>query len=337
VDPAPPQITIVNPNDPTGTTDLLISGSEGQSWRPSSRAVRRVALGLLALAVVGISTRAVLRDVLDRRADARAVAEVDLAFADFAPPTGSFEGDDVYPVTTVALVSRGAHPIDLTDVAFPGLPSVPVQAGRVGRDPYYLPLPDQRSCDLATLSHPPSQLQLTLTTYRGTRLTRTLPLRAADLAGYAYTERLRCGFPSPAQATFADIEHSEVDGRTLVLHYQLGNDSRTPIDVVGLRPSPGLTVSTSETLPLRLAARTGDRATRREVVLRVRVSDCDAYRTYVRGQEHLEPSVELVLKDRFAQEALQVGLNSTNDGILPTEVYAAEQLLAWCTPPTRSG
>jgi hypothetical protein len=336
VDPAPPPITITDPNAPPLATEVLTFGDERRRRRPSSRATRRAALWLAVVAVAGVGLRAGVGAVLAQRADAKAVAEVDLTLLGVVRPVGVLEGDDLLPVTTVQLVSHGAHHVQLTDVQLVGA-TARAMVGDLGPDPFYLPLPALASCDLALLSHPPNRLRLGMRTYRGQHLTRTLTLGAEELGSYVSNERVRCGFPPPGQAAMVDLRRSEVAGRTLVAHYVLGNDSLAPLDLVGIRGSAGLTVSTSATLPLRLVARTGARATFREVVLRIRVTDCDAYRSYIRSQEHLEPSLELVLKDRFAQEELQVGLNTENDGILPTEVYAAEQLLAWCTPPTRSG
>jgi len=168
---------------------------------------------------------------------------------------------------------------------------------------------------------------VTLRTYRGTSVVRTLPLGRINAKQYAEDERTRCGYPPAALALGFDIQGSEVVGRELLVHLRLVNSSRGDLVVTGLRLSPGLTAS-GVRLPLRLMPSGPDHATR--ATLRVRMSDCEAFRATQLSNDTAEPYLRLTVRGRFVTETVDTWFNSENDGIPLTEIWATGAFRELC-------
>ena len=195
--------------------------------------------------------RAVLSHHLDLRADRAAVREVELGLNENHVRIIAGDGGLVLDGTHIGLVSRGSHPVTLTAIEMIGGAKVSGLRQAVDSNGTDVLLPAGRDCRTASLVKPPTAFRLTLRTYRGTSLVRALPLGPADAARYAQDERMRCGYPPVALALGFDIEHSEVVGRTLVVHFRLFNSTIDDLVATRLQLSPGLSAS-GIGLPLRL-------------------------------------------------------------------------------------
>lgn len=268
MEPAPPPITIVNPNAPTGTADLLDSGSD--RWRPTGRQKLLVAMAALIVALIAAGVAEIQHVHHERALDAAAIKDVSLA----VHTPADYYGDD-----QLLLLNGGTLPVRVVSVALVGdgyaerQQDVAVTSGTNGQ----VQLSTSKNCRVAMYTEQAEQVRVRVRTARGDLVSRVLPL-PSDLAdGIGRTERDRCGFLRPGEALGSNVVSTERRGRDVVVTLDVHNAGRESLTITRLDSSPGLAASVH--LPVALPARafwTGQsRSTR--LVITLRITDCVAY------------------------------------------------------------
>jgi hypothetical protein len=247
VDPAPPPITIVNPNAPLGPTDLLDSGRD--SWRTSPR--QKVAIALTAIIVALISSGvAEIRHVHHEDAlDAAALRDV--AFA--ADPSLADGDTDTMAIT---LVNEGKLPVRVLGLALVGAGyqerTLDVELAGSARAP--VPLSTAKNCRISMLSTDPQELRVRARSARGATVLRSVGLPTDVATEIGAIERGRCGYLRPEEALGNEVTSATRRGRDVVVTMKLYNSGVFPLTVTTIRTPPGL--SASGHLPVTLPRRT---------------------------------------------------------------------------------
>lgn len=266
VDPQRPPVTIVNPNAPTHSGDLLESGPDAPRWRPTQRWVPAVAIALAALGTLVGATFGVLHLRHERALDRAALADVEV----------SAVYDQDSPSTAVKIFNDGSFPVTLLSASVdapgygdsnPGLLG-PGESGSFVLD-------DSRACTPGVLSSQPQHMVLSGKTYRGQRFARSIPLDSDALDAALSDDQDRCGYQPPEDAFTLDVTSVREVGADVVVRAALGNQSVLPLTLVGFEAWPGLRVTTAATMPISLpeAPDVGDLQTVL-VTLRLHVSNC---------------------------------------------------------------
>jgi hypothetical protein len=325
--PEPPPITIVDPNSPTGTTDLLDSGRD--PWRPTRRqvVVTAVLLMLVGLVAGGVAQwRHVRHERALDRADHRQLRLLTTATCCDLVADSPLrllvgvrnDGPDVVVLERVRFAGIAEWVPDSALLLVPGTQSD-------------VPLPLRGGCDGPAGRSTGNRVLLDLLLLHGSRVHRTVTLDEPTAQQVAQQIRGACGKGAPNEALAVDIIRSRVSGRSLVIDLLLANQSVLPLTVRDASPSPGLVVRGLPT-PLSLSPLPRPEAGTQQLPLTlvVTVADCAAFRREQDQPEHSEPRLELTLVGPYETVPFTLGFNSTNDGILDSEVYATRVLRGWC-------
>lgn len=281
MEPAPPPITIVDPNALPGAADLLDSGRD--PWRPSAR--QRLAITATVLAVaVAIGAVAQVRHVRHEHAlDAAAARDVGFSLDD----GGGVMLTDDEPVVT--LQSAGRLPVTVLGVtlAWPGYSEVQVSVPLAAYGSTQITLTSAGSCRTQLYTDQPRRLRVRARTSRGDTVTRTLALPddVADALGRA--ERFRCGFLRPSDALLAEVSAAAVRGSAVALTIGVRNGGIAPLTLSRLAFLPGVSVAVR--LPLTLPPGGPDAQTV-PLPVTLRVSDCGLFAASLADpQDRLSP------------------------------------------------
>lgn len=278
MEPAPPPITIVDPNAPAGTADLLDHGPERDPWRPTRTqvVVTGALLALAGLAGGGVAAwrhvqheRALDRQVLRELRINVSVAEPDVGlFPDFPPGSVQLnvfnDGPSMVRVRTVQLDDR--EPVPVTT----GWDVVPDAATSLTLD-----LTGSCTANAGRSTH---RVTLRLTTSRGQRVTRTLAVNPNEFLNTH--ERQRCGTLTPTEALVATLVSARTQGQWVQADLEVSNTSVLPLSVMAVDVPAGLQARLPA-LPLVLPPASAPGTTGRtvRVHLELRVRDCDAFNT----------------------------------------------------------
>jgi hypothetical protein len=271
VDLPPPPVTIVDPNAPTGTADLLDSGRD--PWRPSRR---QVLVGVVVVLLLGLAAGAVaqVRHVRHEHAlDAAAVRDVRIVVDS---GDGGLLTDGEPEVT---LVSTGRLPVTVLEVAleWPGH----VERGARQEVPLVasarVPVTTGKDCRTALYTDQPQRLRVRARTSRGDVVTRAvaLPAEVSELLGAS--ERFRCAYLRPSEALVGEVSAVRTPGRSFVLTFGVRNAGVAPLTLSRLSFLPGVTVAAD--LPLVLPPGGADSRTV-PLTVTLRVRSCAALGAY---------------------------------------------------------
>jgi hypothetical protein len=269
VEPAPPPITIVNPNDPTGTSDVLDNGRE--SWRTSPR--QKVAIALTAIIVALVSGGVAEIRHVHHEDDLDAAVLRDVTFA--ADP--SF--DDGGVGGEISLVNEGKLPVHILGITLVGEGyrehRMDVTLASLASAP--LELSSAKNCRVAMLSTDPQELRVRARSARGGIVVRRVGLTTDLAVRIGFTERERCGYFRPQEALSSEVASATRRGRDVVVTMTLYNEGVFPLTLSGLQTPPGLTVSAH--LPITLPRRTywTGRSPGTLLTLTLHVDDCAAF------------------------------------------------------------
>jgi hypothetical protein len=302
MNPEPPPITIVDPNAPPGTPDLIDSGRD--PWRPSRRqaVVGTVVVLLLAL-VAGLAAQ--VRHVRHESAlDRQSVRGVRL-LVNVSEPDLSASGDVPAGSVLLNVLNDGRGLVRLRSVRIDSRAEVPVETGSdlIPGALTTVPMPMSGSCaaDAGRAQH---TLTFRLRTDRGQAVTTTQPL-LDDLVNQH--ERERCGTQTPIEALASAIVSATRRGRWVDVVLDLRNTSVLPLTVTSLTAPQGL-VAQLPPLPVVLAPATAPHGTgpSRQLRLSLQVSSCDAYNTGLMRAEQFETSLAAGLHGRYEDEQFHI-------------------------------
>ena len=283
VDPAPPPITIVDPNAPPIQADVLESGSDPRlrlpTWRPRPK---HVVIGLvLVVAVTGAAL--LVRDVRDDQAQRRIELALDRAAMSAVSLSAHLDGNfypenSLRPVLTLQIENDGPDPVQVSAVRLDDTLLLPGAASRLdpgATAPYTFPTPSTCAKNAGRVSS--YSIRVEVITVRGSRLTRELRVSAEDLEATNTNERERCGTQLPADAFSADFGRPHVSHGWVVVPLHVANVSVLPLSLTRWQAPEGLSLRAPEP-PLTFQPRPADGyATPVDVRLSLKVKDCHTW------------------------------------------------------------
>jgi hypothetical protein len=264
VDPAPPPITIVNPNAPEGAMEVI--GSDGgRRLSAYQKAVALLTAAIVALLVTGVQRVRHVRheDALDAAARDGVSLEV----------RGGEERSELQ------LLSRSSGDVTVLSVGFVG-DGYRERRQEVRISPQSFAMvttPDAKNCRTSLFDSGPKQVRVTVRTSRGDVVTRTLRLGESVSTQVQAAERYKCQYLLPEEAVGADVLSSRREGRDVVVVWRVLNFGRFPVTVVGINPPAGLAATTSLPVTLDRAAFFTGHSKPVTVTVRLRVTDCAAF------------------------------------------------------------
>jgi hypothetical protein len=270
VDPAAPPITIVNPNAPLGTADLLDNGRD--PWRASPRQKVAVLLTAVIVAVVSGAVAEIRHVHHEQALDAAAMRDV--AFA-----TDPSLADGGFDNIVVTLVNEGQLPVHVLGVTLvgDGYQERTVDVELASYANAAVPLSSAKNCRVSMMSTDPQQVRVRVRTGRGDVVTRTVPLPTELTRQVGYAERNRCGYLRPGDALINEVVSTKARGRDVVVTMKLYNQSVFPLTITKLDAFPGL--SASMRLPVTVPRRTfwTRNSPPQIITVTLRVADCIAF------------------------------------------------------------
>ena len=327
VEPAPPPITITNPNAPAGAHEVL--GSDG-GWRasPYQRLVAVLTAAIVAVLVTGVQEVRHVRheDALD------AAAVADVAFTLSAVSSDYFTFDP--PELTVT--NAGRQPVRITEVQLEG-PGYRrrTQDQRLGAgEGATVNLSSTKPCSPQVMTERAGALRIRARTSRGDVVERTAPLPPQFSVQLGFFQRVRCGYLLPSEALQSQLVDVRVHGHEVVARVDVINESVLPVTLSGLPSYPGVEVTTP--LPVTVPRRaflTGHSGPQR-LTITVRVTDCVLLRDVLADFDPFDGgfpgTLDLRASNGYRQEDVTVQLSSWRDeaGVPRTEV--ADRLRALC-------
>ncbi|HUR15361.1 MAG TPA: hypothetical protein VM097_12835 [Mycobacteriales bacterium] len=284
MDAQPPPVTIVDPNAPAGTADLLDSGRD--PWRPSRRQVVVSAFAVLLLGVVG-GGLAALRHVRHEQAlDRQSVHEVRLVLGVDEPDVGLFPDSPAGSVQ-LNLSNDGPAMIRVRTVQLDDGDEVPVTTGSDvlpgAATSVTLTLRNRCTTDAGRATH---TVTVRLRTSRGQVATRVQRLTSDELLNTHVREQ--CGTLKPTEALAPSIVSARTRGAWVDVVLDLRNTSVLPLSVRSLGVPVGLRAELPP-LPIVLppADAPGTTGPSRQVRVRLRVQDCDVFNAGLSGENGL--------------------------------------------------
>jgi hypothetical protein len=268
VDPAPPQITIVNPNAPEGAQEVL--GSDG-GWRPSAYQSFVALLTALIVALVVVGVQRVRHVHHEAALDAAARDGVELEVV----PDDESDSDEGFK-----LLSTSTGTVTVLSVGFVG-DGYREQRQHVTISPQSFGSVEpssEKNCTTSLFATGPTEVRVTVRTSRGDVVTRTLPLTGTVTQQVQSAERWRCGYLLPTEAVYAHVVSARRDGRDVLADFSVIGSGRFPVTILSITPPDGL-AATAAGLPVTLgrpAFWTGHSKPVR-VTVRMRVTDCEAF------------------------------------------------------------
>jgi hypothetical protein len=303
VDPPPPPVTIVDPNDPAGTPDLLHNGRE--PWRPTKRQVLATTAVVTALALTA-GLAALLQHHRHEQELDRAAARAVRLLVQVRPVQISDGGTHTLQV---AVYNDGPALVHVLAVRLDDGSALPVTIGTdlQPRTETTLSLPDGTSCatDAGRTRH---IVSVDLTTERGHRLTRTQPLQGDMLNGY---ERTRCGTLLPAEAFVGTVTALRQHGGWWQITLDLRNTSVLPLSLRTLKAPPGVELELHR-LPLALspAAQPGTTGPSKLVTVRLRLADCNRFNKWLLDSEQYDSTLTAGLRGRYEAGSGRIALTN---------------------------
>jgi hypothetical protein len=310
VQPDPPPITITDPNAQPYGGDVL--GDDHDPWRPSRK---QALLTAAVLVLAGVLAGGVAWDrhaSHERALDREAVAQVSVSIqgvdldADGKPTVNVVnDGPDALRVQKAQLLLPGYRELDLNRA----MPRFDIETFVVSNG-----LP----CTPRLLQPwPNGDLRLVLTTHRGQRIVRVLPLPpdAADLLHVA--ARDRCGYEATEDALTHDVLRIRAVGHDLELTYRLGNRSVLPLAMTSIGTYPGLAL-TGIQVPLTVppASAAGSAPELVTVTIRVHVRDCRAFLDTFHANRDPVIVIDATVQGPTGSTVLGLfALNSYDDGL----------------------
>lgn len=274
---ARPEVTIVDPNAPSGTTDLLSSGRD--PWRPSRRQVLlATSVVVLLAALLGVVALA-LRHVQAVRNDRKAVRSLS-----FQASSQLDQTSPDLPSLPVELLDTSDYPATVLDVRFdaPGFAEVTLGSSVAAHLRLFFDMPKDSACDDSLYAGAPSALVVHARTARGTPVTRRVPLDREVRDSIWPLLRAKCHFLLPEDSLNNLITAVSREGSTFVLRYRLENAAALPLVLDRITAAAGVEVA-AQRMPVTVPAGSGDYVTfgHASLVLRLRVTDCRALRDEV--------------------------------------------------------
>jgi hypothetical protein len=274
VDREPPPISIVDPNAPSGTADLLDSGRD--PWRPSRRQVVLTVTAVLVLALVAGAVALLVLNVQAQRADRRAVRALSFELG------GDVEAQPDNGLSiSLELRNLTRYPYTVVDVRLdgPGFGTATLGTRLAPRASAFLDLPTSSACDASLYVRGPRAAVVRARTARGTLVTGRVPLDRATADDAWPRFRRSCHYLLPDEALGASASGFSFEGRTLTVRYGLENAAAVPLTIDRLTTADGVELI-SDDLPLTIPAGTGDYQGfgHRTLTVRLRVVDCSALR-----------------------------------------------------------
>ena len=265
VDPAPPPITIVDPNAPPGSQEVL--GSDG-GWRPSAY---QKGLALLTAAIVALLVTGVQRvrhvhheSALDAAARAGVALEVvadqngDEAFQLYSTSSGSVT------VLSVTLVGDGYRE-QREDVTI-----APRGYGSVSAS-------QAKNCTTSLFDSGPTEVRVKLRTSRGDVLTRTVPLAGDVAQAVQAAERWKCDYLTPGESTGAQVVSARREGRDVVTVWAVQSFGKFPVTILDVTAPDGMTATASLPVTLGRAAFWTGHSKPVQLTIRMRITDCKVF------------------------------------------------------------
>jgi hypothetical protein len=279
--PKPPPVTIVDPNAPPGTADLLDHGRD--PWRPSRRQAVVIAATVLTTAVVAGVTAQVRHSQHERALDAAAERAV-LFFLD----STSAESDMGHQ--SLGLINEGPSAVRVLDVGFvgDGYGTQHLDAQVPTYDTLPLAVPLGTTCPTSLLDSAATELRVRARTHRGTVVTRVVGLDPREIELLGMAERARCGLLRVEEAVSVTGGTAALRGSRLVLTLVVENRGTLPVTLTSLTASEGM--HAEATMPLRLPGRppAGPTPTARLHVV-LTVTSCEAVRANLFGDPVFGP------------------------------------------------
>jgi hypothetical protein len=302
VDPAPPPITIVDPNAPLGTTELL--GSDREPGRVSPYQKLVVAMTALIVALVSIGVARIKQVHHGQQLDAAAVAAVSLA----VQPSADYYGEDS---GKILIVNNGPQRVVIESAQFVGQGFQPQrQSVRIESTlANGIEVSEAKNCTPALYQGGPRQLRVTARTVRGGLAQRTLELPPDVTQRAGGMQRARCGYLLPAEALWPQLTGARRVGDDVVATFELQNEGVLPLTVSGLQAPEGMTFRAQ--LPVTLGPRQFWTGHSRPVTLTVRlhVQDCGLFRQA--GADGIGPVgvLAVTLANRYVSGASELQLS----------------------------
>jgi hypothetical protein len=343
VQPEPPPVTIVDPNAPAGTADLLEGGRD--PWRSSRKQLASGAMLVLVVALLSAAggwVHHVAQVGADhRRLRALAAAEVAHVQLVLSASCCTVDSSSSQERLVLSVGNAGPDRVRLQSVDYGGVRSwVPGPEGELGLFPGMtvdLPVRYGMPCGPRAGRMAPSTMALHVQLPRGGRWVGTTTVDREGLSQVETAVRLRCGMQTPTEAVYADGVQARFEGRTIVMTYDVRNTSRTAMAVTAVLGNAGLRV-TAEHMPLRLPPG-GQNAVRGErLTVRVGIGDCRPFRAYQSQPSHEAAHLLLTVRGPSETQDVIAELIIPVQSSLNVMVDAQSLLRRWCSlPPEPSG
>ncbi|MDP9181899.1 MAG: hypothetical protein M3P04_03865 [Actinomycetota bacterium] len=310
--PPPPPVAPAYPNTPTGTPEVLARGHD--RWRPSRRQVTLTASFVAVIALVAGSVAAVRHQQHAHDLDRAAANAVQLLLTARAAPADLLTSES--GEVQLAVRNEGPDPVHVRSVRLDGGTVVPVSIGSdlPPDNETTVSLPDGTACPPDAGRAGKHTVNVSLTTYRGKRLSRTYSLSGAAID---QRERHRCGTLLPAEAFAGTVTTLQQQGDWVRLTINLRNLSVLPLSLRTLRAPAGIAIQ-APSLPLDLppSAVPGEGGPSTVVTLRLRLADCKRYNETLLGEQPGRSGLSAGLTGRFENGTGTISLEDDvpNDG-----------------------
>jgi hypothetical protein len=316
----------VDPNNPTGTPDLLHNGRD--PWRPSRRQAAITSLGVVVIALITSGTVWVRHVRHEHALDQAAIRAVRVVVGG-TDPSGLTPGEPAEG-PALNLLNTGRSLVTVLSVRLDGGPLTPVEIGGslAPQTSTSLLVAKPGACTPRTGRVHPRKVTLEMVTARGTRFNRTQVV--ADDQVINGSERFRCGTLTPTEALASSIVSAISRGGWVDVIIDLRDTSVLPVTVRTLAAPAGLQMVLPH-LPLLLPPAAAPQSTgpSRQVHLRLRVTDCDAFNSAL--QRTFPGFMELRLHGAYEDEVAKVSLEPSQETGFGVDAPDAQlELMKFC-------
>ena len=296
-----------------GQPDVLAQGRDREPWRPSRRAVGGVLLSAVLLGATGYGLDAWQQSRAERAAHLQAVHNITLSIQQDRNPGDGATGLTLLNESGIEVRLRSAA-LDFPDVTV--LTPTPLL---VPYEPLPLGSPAAAACVTGLYQRGPRFLLVHGSTADGLDVTRRLQLTEGDQDVLWHTLRQTCHFYPPDEALDSVLRNARLEGRRLLLTYDLRNKGAAPLVLDGFLYEPGIEV-VAEALPLTVPPdKPGTEVPGRSTVVELRVTSCERLAAAVRrarGGNGLDGpgSLKVSLHHQHAQAQANLDLRVSNGG-----------------------